>query len=278
MQKLIEKLPDVAEIVLDQCISYSPLPPSHEDFSVTFNFILLDPNVDAECLRYFGPATMAIHRREKLLNHKVTQVLLRWKWMVLGKFVNIINTIAFSVFVILFSLLVAKEREKVELTFTSSEKTTIMEEKSKSAFVKIVPYVLTVFLVIQLIKEVTQLTWLRLSYFKDYTNWLDLAMFAMVWIFISPYMFEIDLYSIKTQWTAGVVGVLLCYINFTMSLRIFGGLGLYVTMYVEVLFTFLKVISTFLIGLTGFSLAFYILLQEQVSLIRSKLFTNLFYS
>jgi len=263
MQKLIEKLPDVAEIVLDQCISYSPLPPSHEDFSVTFNFIHLDPDENTERLKYFGPATMAIHRREKLLNHKVTQVLLRWKWMILGKFVNIVNTIAFAVFVVLFSLLVAKEREKVEFSFNSSETTTIMEEKGKSTFVKIVPYVLTVFLVIQLMKEVTQLTWLRLSYFKDYTNWLDLAMFVTVWIFISPYMFETDLYSMKTQWTAGVVGLLLCYINFTMSLRIFGGFGLYVTMYVEVLFTLLKVMSTFVIGLTGFSLAFYILLQEQ---------------
>ena len=265
MEKVIEKLPDVAEIVLDQCISYSPLPPSHEDFSVTFNLVPLDPDVHAECLRYFGPATMAIHRRERLLNHKVTQVLLRWKWMILGKFVNIANTIVFAVFVILFTLLVATERENIEFSFNSSEVTTIMVEKSKSTFVKIVPYALTVFLVLQLMKEVAQLTWLRLSYFKDYTNLIDLAMFAMAWIFIFPYMYETDLYSMKTQWIAGVVGILLCYINFTLSLRSFGGLGLYVTMYVEVLFTFLKVISTFVIGLTGFSLAFYILLHKQVS-------------
>ena len=126
-------------------------------------------------------------------------------------------------------------------------------------------------------KEVAQLTWLRLSYFKDYTNLIDLAMFAMVWIFIFPYIHETDLYNMKTQWIAGVVGILLCYLNFTLSLRIFGGLGLYVTMYVEVLFTFLKVMVTFVIGLTGFSLAFYILLHEQVSLYK-KLCTNLFYS
>lgn len=184
--------------------------------------------------------------------------------MILGKFVNIFNTIVFAVFVILFTLLVVKEREKVNFSFNSSETTTSTEEESKSTFVKTVPYVIAVSLFMQLIKEVVQLAWLRLSYFKDYTNLLDLAMFGMVWIFIFPYLTETDLYSMKTQWSAGVVGVLLCYINFTMSLRFFGGLGLYVTMYVEVLFTFLKVISTFLIGLTGFSLAFYILLQQQV--------------
>ncbi|KAJ7385742.1 hypothetical protein OS493_013775 [Desmophyllum pertusum] len=60
-----------------------------------------------------------------------------------------------------------------------------------------------------------------------------------------------------------VLGLLLCYVNLTLSLRRFGGLGLYVTMYVEVLYTFLKVISTFLIALTGYSLVFFILLKEQ---------------
>jgi len=185
--------------------------------------------------------------------------------MILGKFVNIANTIIFAVFVLLFTLLVAKEREKVEFSFNSTETTKRPEEKVKSTFVRTIPYILTVFLVIQLFKELVQLVWLRLSYFKDYTNVLDLGMFTMVWIFIFPYMYERELYSMETQWTAGVIGLLLCYINITMSLRIFGGLGVYVTMYVEVLFTFLKVMSTFVIGLTGFSLAFYVLLQEQVS-------------
>ena len=265
MQKLIEKLPDVAEIVLDQCISYSPLPPSHEDFSVTFNFIPLDPDLNAEFDRYFGPACMATYRREKLLNHKVTQVLLRWKWMILGKFVNILNAIVFAVFVILFTLLLVKEREKVNFSLTSPETTTSTEEESKSTFVKTVPYVIAVFLVMQFIKEVAQLSWLRLSYCKDYANLLDLAMLGLVGVFIFPYITETDLYSMKTQWAAGVVGLLLCYINFTMTLRLFGGLGLYVTMYVEVLFTFLKVISTFLITLIGYSVVFYILLKQQVS-------------
>jgi len=265
MQKLIEKLPDVAEIVLDQCISYSPLPPSHEDFSVTFNFIPLDPDVNAEFDRYFGPAFMATYRREKLLNHQVTQALLRWKWMILGKFANIFNTLIFAVFVVLFTSLVVMERDTIDFSFNSSESITRAEDKSSSTFTRTVPYVLAIFLVMQLIKEGAQLAWLRLSYFTDLTNLLDLAMFGLVWVFIFPIMSETHLYSMKTQWIAGVVGLLLCYINLTLSLRRFGGLGVYVTMYVEVLFTFLKVISTFLITLIGYSIVFYILLKQQVS-------------
>ena len=267
MRKLIENLPDVAEIVLDRCISYSPLPPSHEDFSVTFNLIPLDPDVNAEFDRYFGPACMATYRREKLLNHQVTQALLRWKWMILGKFVNIFNTLVFAVFVVLFTSLMVMERERVDFSFNSFENITSAEEESSSTFARTVPYVLVIFLVNHLIKEGVQVAWLRLSYFKDLTNLLDIAMFGLVWIFILPLLSTEckDLYSMKTQWIAGVVGLLLCYVNLTLSLRRFGGIGVYVTMYVEVLFTFLKVISTFLITLIGYSVVFYILLKQQVS-------------
>ena len=269
MQRLIEKLPDVAEIVLDRCVSYSPLPPSHEDFSVTFNFVPLDPDVDADCVRFFGPATMAIYRREKLLNHKVTQALLRWKWMMLGKFVSIFSAAIFALFVTLYTNLMVMEREKVNFAFISPETNVTAQKDSKTTFVKIVPYILNVLLIMQVINEIFQVVLFRLSYFKDYTNLLDLAMFGTVWTFILPYITGTAFYSIKTQWIAGIVGLLLCYLNLTLSLRRFGDLGLYVTMYVEVLFTFLKVISTFFIGLIGFTLAFYILLQEQVRLIYS---------
>ena len=267
MQKLIEKLPDVAEIVLDRCISYSPLPPSHEDFSVTFNLTLLDPDVNAEYDKavYFAPAVMATYRRERLLNHTVTQALLRWKWMILGKLITFFNTGTFAVFVILFTCLVVIERQEMNASFLSSEEATNTKVKSDSGFAKAAPYVILLFLIMHLIKEISQVAWLRLSYFKDLTNLLDLLMFGMVWIFIFPFLTGTDFYSMKTQWTAGIVGLLLCYFNLTLSLRRLGGLGLYVTMYVEVLFTFIKVISTFLIALTGYSLAFYILLKEQVS-------------
>lgn len=261
MRKLIEKLPDVAEVVLDKCITYSPHPPSHEDFSVTFNLVHLDPGPD--CHSYFGPACMAKHRREKLLNHSVTQALLRWKWLVLGKFVSLINAVVMAVYVILLSCLFVIERDKINFSFIS-KKTTSEEVKIKSSFEMTVPYVILAFLIAQLIKEVIQMIWQRFSYFRDITNLLELVMYVLVWIFILPHMTEGNIYSTETQWIAGILGLLLSYVNFTLSLRRFGGLGLYVTMYVEVLRTFLRVMSTFMIALTGFTLVSYALLKEQV--------------
>ena len=264
MMQLVEKLPDVAEIVLDKCVTLSPLPPSHEDFSITFNFRHLDPDIDCVC---FVPATMAKFRREKLLNHVVTQALLRFKWMVLGKFLTFFNSIVFLTFVIMYSCFVVKERNRSALFFGSSNTTASNEINQKSSFDEVAPRVIFVFLIVQLIKEAMQLSWMRFAYFKDGTNLLELLMYAMVWIFTLPSLFGKEIYSIETRWNAGLIGLFLSYIVLTLHCRRYGELGLYVTMYSEVLWTFLKVISTFLIALIGYSLVFYLLLGHQVRVI-----------
>lgn len=262
MMQLIGKLPDVAEAVLDKCVTLNDLPPSHEDFCITFNLRHLDPGADCIC---FGPATMAKHKRERLLKHVVTQALLRYKWMILGKFLTIFNSIIFLIFVIMFSWLVVKERDRSAL-FSGASNSTIggNEVNQRSTSERTAASVIFAFLIFQTIKEGSQLSYLRFAYFKDPTNLFELAMVAMVWVFLLPLYGPEGLYSSETQWNAGLIGLFLSYINLTLNFRRFGGLGLYVTMYVEVFWTFLKVISTFLTALIGYSLVFYLLLGHQV--------------
>lgn len=254
MMQLIEKLPDVAEIVLDNCITICPLPPSHEDFSVTFNFRLLDPKKDCSC---FVPAAMAKCKREKLLNHETTQAFLRYKWMVLGKFFTFFNTSVFIIFVIVYSWFTVNEREKSTL-FTNSTSSANYDANTKATAGAIFAFV-----IVQLLKEIVQLSWLRLGYLKDATNLIELVMYGMVCVFIVPIFFGKDIYSEERRWIAGITGLYLSYISLTLHFRRFGVFGLYVTMYMEVLWTFLKVISTFLVALVGFTLVFYILLGHQ---------------
>ncbi|XP_068755480.1 transient receptor potential cation channel subfamily A member 1-like isoform X1 [Montipora capricornis] len=254
MTQLIEKLPDVAEIVLDNCVAISSLPPSHKDFSVTFNFRHLDPTRD--CVR-FVPAAMAKCKREKLLNHETTQAFLRYKWMVLGRFLTFFNTSLFIVFVIVYSWFAVNEREKSTL-FTNSTSSANYDANSKATAGAIF-----VFVIVQLLKEVVQLSWLRLGYFKDATNLIELLMYGMVCVFIIPSFWGKEVYGEEMRWGAGLTGLWLSYTILTLHFRRFGVFGLYITMYREVLWTFVKAISTFLVTLIGFTLAFYILLGHQ---------------
>ena len=263
MKKLITKLPEVAEIVLDQCISYSPHPTEHPDYTVTFNFTSLDsPDVISNGRSFFGPADMATNRRESLLNHSVTQMLLRWKWMVLGKFINYFNFALFLVFVALFSFFIVDQRSKVRLSVDSEVDTTpaMTSEDSKA-----IPVVIFTFIIVKIMVELIQMGWLRLTYFKDYTNFLDLLLYSSSMIYVLPYVTRDDLYGdARVQWTSGTVALLLCYVNLCLSLRRVSSVAIYVTMYVEVLVTFLKVITIFAIVLIGFALLFHVLLKEEV--------------
>lgn len=258
MEKLIRKLPEVAEIVLDQCISYNDLPITHPDFTVTFNFHPLDPPDAITSSRYFfGPACMATYRRESLLNHSVTQMLLRWKWLALGKFINYLNFLFFFVFLLLFSVFIIEERGKVNLSHGDGSATS---DTSKA-----MPAVIFAYLIIGLSKELVQMLWLQVNYFKDYTNYVDFGMYACTFIYILPYVIRDDLYGdIEVQWTAGTLGLMLCYVNLILALRRVSSVALYVTMYIEVLLTFIKVILIFTTVLIGYSLVFYVLLKQEV--------------
>ena len=259
MTQLIEKLPSVAEIVLDNCITISPLPPSHEDFSVTFNFRHLDPEKDCVC---FVPASMAKYRREKLLNHGATQAFLRYKWMVLGKFFTFFNTLVFIAFVALYSWFIVHERETSVLF---SDPNSLQVNSLTKHTSTTTSGTIFVFVAFQFVKELVQLSWLRFGYLKDATNIFELVMYVLVCVFTIPSFFEEEIYSEETRWNAGLIGLFLCYLILTLHFRRYGEFGLYVTMYVEVLWTFVKVISTFIVALIGYSLVFYILLGNQVS-------------
>ena len=130
---------------------------------------------------------------------------------------------------------------------------------------KSLPGVIFAFLIISLLKEIFQIFWQRLGYFKDYTNLVDLSMYLSTLIFILPYLTNQELYGdVRVQWTFGTLALLLCYSNWCLSLRRITSLSLYITMYIEVLQTFVRVILIFAVLLLGYTLVFYVLLKEEV--------------
>lgn len=130
-----------------------------------------------------------------------------------------------------------------------------------------IPAVIFTFLIVRILIEIIQMFLQQLEYFTDYTNVLDSCLYITTMIFILPYVTTEDLFGdVRVHWTAGVLALLLCYVNFCLSLRRLSSVAIYVTMYVEVLVTFLKVIAIFVAVLIGFALVFHVLLKEEVSL------------
>ena len=133
-----------------------------------------------------------------------------------------------------------------------------------------IPSVVLAFVILKIMSEIIQLAWLRLNYFKEYSNLLDLAMEITALIYILPYVTHHELYgNAQVQWRAGTVALLLTYINCILSLRRVSGVAIYISMYVEVFLTFIKVIAIFTVFLIGYALVFHVLLIQEVSLLFS---------
>ena len=158
-------------------------------------------------------------------------------------------------------MFIIEERGKVNLSSGDASATS----GTAGAESKALPAVIFAFLIVSLSKELVQLSWLQVNYFKDYSNYVDFSMYACTFIYILPFVTKDDLYGdIEVQWTAGTLGLMLCYVNLILALRRVSSVALYVTMYIEVLLTFIKVILIFSTVLIGYSLVFFVLLKQEV--------------
>ncbi|XP_031557765.1 uncharacterized protein LOC116294318 [Actinia tenebrosa] len=272
MKRLIEFLPSVAEIALNQCLEVSDFPSTHPQHSIKFDLVLLDPGPDDELsLRgepFDGPATMVRYNREELLNHPVTQALLRYKWFAFGKVLYYLNFAVYLLFTILFSYFIIEERGRLSL-FSPSTVNASSAEKDHldvypSSSTMSLAIVIAFFLCVQLLKEFYQLVMLRLSYLRESSNLIEVFLYTTTLIYIAPYLASKPMYySPAVQWNAGVVALFLCYTDLLLYIRRIGNSGIYVSMYFEVLITFLNVLVVLIVVIFGSAVIFYVLMKEQ---------------
>jgi len=111
MAKMIERVPGIAEHVLDNCIEYSTLEKEHIDYSITYSyaFLCVSPDEDKN-LDFCGPSIMAKYNRERLLAHSVTISFINTKWKLMPRNAYYISLLLYIVFLILLTSLIISER------------------------------------------------------------------------------------------------------------------------------------------------------------------------
>ena len=67
------------------------------------------------------------------------------------------------------------------------------------------------------------------------------------------------------QWQLGAMSLFSCWTNIILFMRRIPGFGLYVVMLTEILTTFFKFFVAFFLFIVAFAMAFYVLLQNQVT-------------
>ena len=270
MGRLIEHFPDAAHIVMDRCIQRSL-----SERSIKYDFTLLDPGPDdqsgAKGERFLGLATMVNHKQQLLLTHPLSRKLMVLKWRKFGWFVYGGNLFLYSMFLVFLTIFVLTERDTLSFPEPPEpgEKPEIDDDFfiERNSFNQAVPYMVISFAILHLAKEIYQIYSQKFRYFTDWSNALEWTLYITALLFVLPYISddtslrdEYDLY-----WQMGTFSIFFGYINLILIIEPLKYLGLYVTMFLEVMKTVLKVLCLFVMFTLAFSMAFFILLKEQVS-------------
>lgn len=268
MERLIQQFPDAAEVVLDRCVQRSIT-----KRTVAYDFHLLDPGPDDQSAqgsgRFSGLETMFDCNRQHLLMHPLSRKLLKIKWRTFGLTIYLANLFLYFLFVSTLTIFVMTERQAIRIPANHSIRANLQSDffTAKNQINKIVPHLVSVFALVNLVKEMYQLFVLRHRYFKDPSNYLECTLYVTVIAFMLPYTLEInDIldHSPSVFWQFGTIAVFLSYADMVLFLQTMDYVGLYVTMFLEIMKTLCKVLFLFVMFGLAFAFVFHILLKEEV--------------
>ena len=286
---LVENFPEAAEVVLNQCVRCSDhLNPADPDYAVTYDFKHLDPGPDADMSsgRFSTVQVMIKHKRERLLLHPLTLKFNERKWQSLGRYVFLFDLVTYLLLMALFTEFIVRQRrgqtfkppERVPPKRNGTRGVLIKQKPSDiynrdDAFTETIPFVILIFSLLHICKELLQIYVQRWNYFKDLSNYLDWTLYITTALFMVPYVTnpaDLDDWFGRMQdprvlWYIGVLAIFVCYTNMMLFLRRYRLFGTYISMYIEVTKTVFQVMVVFIFLVLGFALAFYVLFKEQVS-------------
>lgn len=277
MKNLIQSMPKLAEMVMDRCVTSSDHPRGDPEYSVTFDFRLIarqgykQDNSTREGRRFFAPATMVEFERESLLMHPLTQALLQWKWSTMGRPLFWLNFLTYFAFVLLVTTFAITERQKQRLLSSSALNATDEDDKIfryKTRFSTGVPILIVIFICIHMIKELYQISIQKWRYFTHVTNYTEWCCYITALFYVAPYLEGRNIFS-KTMalWPLATTVIFLSYTSLILFLRSFTHFGIYISMFIEVTKSLFKVLVIFIPMIFAFSLAFFLLLKEQVRIL-----------
>ena len=114
--------------------------------------------------------------------------------------------------------------------------------------------------------EVFQLIKLRLRYFLDWINYLEVSLFIGSILFVSVFFTNKCLCPASWQWQIGALCVFLAWIDLILLVRMVPVIGIYVIMFITIVKNFLGVafLAFFLVISFGFS--FYMLFHDPTNI------------
>uniref|UniRef100_A0A4W5LZE1 Transient receptor potential cation channel, subfamily A, member 1a n=1 Tax=Hucho hucho TaxID=62062 RepID=A0A4W5LZE1_9TELE len=208
---------------------------------------------------YFQPLTalnsMVQFNRIELLTHPVCKKYLEMKWNAYGIKVHLLNLAAYSLGLgpLTHIIHTLKPILNTNVTYTTSPSSSVIGATTRFCY--------------NIEIDVNLMFLFKGSkYFRDVTNALDWGVAVTSLFFVIPLLMD---FKDTWHWEAGVVAVLLSWINFLLYFQRFERVGIYVVMFLEIAKTLLSIIVLFFFLLLAFALAFYNFVDNRSSMLLS---------
>ncbi|XP_054762967.2 transient receptor potential cation channel subfamily A member 1-like [Lytechinus pictus] len=288
MKALIEKLPDVALLVMDRCVHKTYTEQHITSYDVKYEYQYIDPGPDDESTRangyrYFAIRTMCQYGREKLLAHELSQSVLKRKWNRFARvffYIDLLFYVAFTACLTTHITLASVPPDEAywdevnnvllkcpsyNLSLNPELKDTFFNGAGSNSLWYVNPapfytgYAILVYCVTMIFGELAEMYTLRLKYFTEMVNLVDWATLATaVWFVLPP-----GRAPCFHNWNAGIVAIFLSWMKLIMYLRSFKTTGLYVLMFIETLISLVKAMTVFIMFVIAFTFTFRMLFSTQ---------------
>ena len=124
--------------------------------------------------------------------------------------------------------------------------------------------IVIIFSVIRLFIEALQLLRRRHRYFLDWENWMELCLFIACIIFVSSGLQSGCLCPESWQWQLGALAMFIAWLVMLLFLKKLPLTGIYVVMFVDIFYTFMRMILLSILFVVSFGIAFYMLFFRPV--------------
>ncbi|XP_044178516.1 transient receptor potential cation channel subfamily A member 1 homolog [Acropora millepora] len=279
MRKLIIKLPEVANVVLNHCVKDNDPNADGAGHQITLCFEFLEdiyfkwpengddaapmedtPEEDElvkelEKKENHPLMIMVENNRELLLSHPLVTSLLHYKWQKFGRYIYYFKLALFCIFLIFLT----------GYTIYSTQLKGVLNKRSFPyvLWIDIGPFVILALASWHIVFEVFQLFYQRKQYFS-WENLLEWAVYILAIVYVVT---EFDASLVNKfgtdKPTIGALSIFFSWMALVLFIRKFPKFGIYVVMFTNVLETFARIFIIYVLFIVAFGLAFYTLLDDK---------------
>ena len=153
--------------------------------------------------------------------------------------------------------------------FTTSPHNLLAEQSdSRRRSVFITAVFVIILALCRLVVEVLQMIQLKVNYFTDWVNWLEI--FMVVFAIIFAWVFNTDCLCAQSwQWQIGTLAVFLAWVDFIIFVQKLPAVGIYVVMLTDILWIFIKTVPLTIMLVIAFGLGLFMTFFEPGVLVSS---------